>query len=282
MKIGSYQKLIIVKNLPDCFILQSTDERYRDEIYLKKTQSSENFKIGNIIEVFVYKNSKLELTATLTKPVAVAGELAYLKVVSSIATGAFLDWNFDSHLFLPKREQKYKILPEKKYLVAIILDKKERMCATTEISEFLQSENPYSKNDKVSGTIYKIVEGIGALTAVDNKYFGLIPEIECYGNLNTGDIINARVIRKREDNKLDLSLRELSHIQMDSDAIMLIHRLKSNNDFLPYNDETDSEIIKNKLNMSKKAFKRAIGKLLKTKQISFFENGIKINGNIYP
>ena len=89
-------------------------------------------------------------------------------------------------------------------------------------------------------------------------------------------MISARVINVREDGKLNLSIREKSYLQLDEDATVVFEALKSSNGFLPYNDKSDPEDIKNKFNLSKNAFKRAIGRLFKNKQITIEDDGIHL------
>jgi len=182
-------------------------------------------------------------------------------------------------LFLPFQEQKFPIQVGKGYLVKVYLDKSQRLSATTEIYEYLSAESPYQKNDKVVGTVYSVNLDIGAFIAVDNKYMGLIPVNEYFNELREGDQLEARVIRVREDGKLDLSSRELSYIQIDNDALKILQGIKNYEGFLALNDKSSPIEIKSRLQMSKAAFKRALGKLLKENKVMQTDGGLRETSN---
>jgi len=246
-----------------------------DNILLPIKQIPEGAKEGDELEVFIYRDSEERLIATTRVPLAKVGDLAYLKVNAKTKIGAFLDWGLERGLFLPFKEQKYSIEVGKSYLVKVYLDKSQRLSATTEIYEYLTAETPYQKNDKVFGTVYSVNLEIGAFVAVDNKYMGLIPQSEYFTELKEGDQVEARVIRVREDGKLDLSPRELSHIQMDTDTVKIVQGIRNHDGFLTLNDKSSPIEIQSRLKMSKAAFKRALGKLLKENKVIQIEGGLK-------
>lgn len=231
---------------------------------------------GDSLEVFIYRDSENRIIATTKVPYAQIGDLAYLKVTANTKLGAFLDFGLERGLFLPYSEQRYPLFIGKRYLVFLYLDKSGRICCTTDIYKHLSSDSPYGKNDKVKGTVYLKKLETGVFVAVDNKYLGLIPNNEFFEDLMVGDVIQARVIKVREDGKLDLSTKDLSHKQMDTDSKILYEAMLANNGLLPYDEKASPDIIQRKFKMSKAAFKRAIGGLLKSKKISKTENGLRI------
>ena len=188
---------------------------------------------------------------------AKVADLAYLKVTARTKIGAFLDIGLERGLLLPFSEQKFPLEVNRSYLVYVYLDKSGRLSCTTDIYEHLTSDSPYQKNDKVHGTVYLVKPEMGVFVAVDNKYLGLIPNSEYFNDLKIGDTVEARVIRVREDGKLDLTPRELSFKQMDA-------------------DKASPEDIERQFQMSKAAFKRAIGGLLKANKIVKTETGLKL------
>lgn len=231
---------------------------------------------GDYLEVFIYRDSEDRLIATTHRPLAVVGDLAYLKVTAKTHLGAFLDYGLERGLFLPFREQKFSIAVGRSYLVYVYLDKSERISCTTDVYEHLSTNSPYQKNDKANGVVYSVKPEFGAFVAVDNKYKGLIPKNELFNDLRPGDIVQARVIRVREDGKLDLSTRDLSYKQMDTDAEALLTAMRENQGFLPMNEKACPEDIEKMFHLSKASFKRAIGRLLKNNQIIKVENGYKL------
>jgi predicted RNA-binding protein (virulence factor B family) len=275
IELGKTQKLEIVRKTPIGVYLNSKSDKDREDILLPKNQVPQSIETGEEIEVFVYKDSEDRIIATVRKPLLTVGELAVLRVIENTDIGAFLDWGLEKDLFLPFREQEGKVIEDNKYLVALYIDSSERLCATMNIYELLSSESPYKEKDMVHGTIYSISKELGAFVAVDNKYQGLIPNKELYGNYNQGDNIELRVKKVRPDGKLELSLRKEAYNEIEGDAQKIMERLKSNNGSLLLNDGSSPELIKAELNISKGAFKRAVGKLLKEGAIKITDNGIE-------
>jgi predicted RNA-binding protein (virulence factor B family) len=128
----------------------------------------------------------------------------------------------------------------------------------------------------VEGTIYQIKDDLGAFVAVNNKYSGLIPKKEFYGEYKCGDSVEVRIKKVREDGKLELSLRKEAYNQMNDDAEIIYNRMILNNGRLAFNDNSSPDEINMELKMSKSAFKRAVGKLLKERKIRITENGIEM------
>ncbi|MDP4126098.1 MAG: S1-like domain-containing RNA-binding protein [Bacillota bacterium] len=274
VEIGKRQTLKIANFTSFGAYLDAGTGVRHDNILLPIKQLPEGATEGDQLQVFIYRDSEERLIATTRIPFAQLGDLAYLKVQAKTKIGAFLDWGLERGLFLPFKEQKYPIQVDKSYLVKVYLDKSQRLCATTEIYEYLSAETPYQKNDKVIGTVYSTNPSIGVFVAVDNKYMGLIPVNENFSDLSEGDQVEARVIRVREDGKLDLSTRELSYIQMEHDTMKILQGIKDNEGFLTLNDKSSPVEIQSRLHMSKAAFKRAVGKLLKENRVKQTEGGL--------
>lgn len=276
IEIGKIQKLEVIKTSQSGVYLNTRDGQNEDNAFLSRKEAPKDIKKGDILEVFIYKGSKNEILATTKKPKITVGGMGLLRVVQNTKIGAFLDWGIEKDLFLPFTEQIGKIEKGREYLVGVYLDKTNRPCATMKIKNILSNKSPYKENDKVKGTIYAINHDMGAFVAIDNKYDGLIPKDELYGVYRIGDEVEVRVTRVRIDGKLNLSLRKKSYKQMDRDANKILKKLKSNKGELELNDNSSPEKIRRELNMSKSAFKRAVGRLLKERQIEFTRNGIRI------
>lgn len=237
-------------------------------VLLPKKQVPEGTKPGDEISVFIYKDSEDRLIATTGLPKVQVGETALLTVREVGKIGAFLDMGLEKDLLLPFKEQSRKVRQGEKVLVTLYVDKSRRLAATMKVYTHMSNESPYKKDDQVNGTIYEINEDLGAFVAVDNKYYGLIPKKELYGNYREGDEVTARVTKVRDDGKLDLSPRQKAYIQMDEDSALVMEIITEQFDgVLPFTDKADPELIKREFKMSKNAFKRAVGRLLKAGQI---------------
>lgn len=272
-ELGKKQKLMVVKEVDFGVYLGETKEA-SDRILLPRKQVPEGTKLHDEIEVFIYKDSNDRWIATVKEPKLQLGQVAVLEVLEVGKIGAFLDWGLEKDLFLPFKEQTRKVKEGDHCLVALYIDKSQRLCATMNVYEYLELNSPYEKDDKVTGTIYEDSEEFGFFVAVDNKYSALISKKEAYGNLKIGDTIQARVVNVKEDGKLDLSIREKAYLQMDVDATKIMDSIKERGGALPFDDKVSPEIIKREFNLSKNAFKRAVGRLLKEGKIIISEGKI--------
>ena len=282
MRLGCTQTLAIVKKTDFGLYLTDIEKKddknrdVKDEILLPKNQVTADMKPGSEIEVFVYKDSEDRLIATKLEPLIKIGEIKKLKVKEVTKIGAFLDWGLPKDLFLPFKEQIYDVKSGDEILVAMYVDLSDRLCATMDLYSRLSLLPPYSRDDMVKGTVYQVHEQFGAYVAVDNKYSALVPKKELHKELKPGEEIYARVLEVKEDGKMDLSLRQKAYVQMDSDSEAILTKLNAAGGNLPYQDKSDAEEIKREFNMSKAAFKRAIGRLYKERIIVIEKDGIRL------
>ncbi|MDO4169650.1 MAG: S1-like domain-containing RNA-binding protein [Lachnospiraceae bacterium] len=275
IELGKLQTLYMVKKASIGVYLNDEPGKLDGRILLPKKQVPQDMRNGDAIEVFVYKDSEDRPIATTQIPKLTLGGLAKLEVVSLSSIGAFLDWGLEKDLFLPFKEQTQTVRKGKQYLVTLYIDKSERLCASMKIYDLLSTDSPYQKDDHVTGIIYNLNENFGAFVAVDQKYHGMIPSRELQTDLYVGDIVTARVIRVREDGKLDLSLREKAYLQMDADCELVMQTIESYDGVLPFTDKAKPAVIKRELGLSKNAFKRAVGRLLKQGKITITPHGIR-------
>ena len=242
-------------------------------ILLPKAQAKD-LTTGNTVEVFIYKDSEDRPIATTAKPNLAMGEIARLTVKEVTNIGAFLDWGLAKDLFLPFKEQTFRVQKGDSVLVTLYIDKSSRLCATAKVYNSLESNSPYQREDQVSGTVYEIIDAFGAYVAVDDRYSALVPKKELFTTLKPGEKISARVTKVQPDGRLVLSIREKSYLQMDTDSALIYDALIKAGGFLPYHDKTSPELIKAKFGLSKNAFKRAIGHLQKEGKLLIEDDGI--------
>ena len=267
IEIGKKQKLTI-QYFKDAGAYLGEGEKGAQTILLPTRQVPEGAGIGDELEVFIYRDSEDRLIATTRTPALMLGAFAALRVVQVTKIGAFLDWGLEKDLFLPYREQRGELKPGMEVTVSLYVDKSGRLCATMYVDKLLRTDSPYRAGDKVEGIVYGIREEIGAFVAVDGRYMGLIPRQELYEALQLGDRVNARVMRVREDGKLDLSTRKKAYAQMKTDADIVWEHLEACGGILGIGDKSPAELIKAELHLSKNAFKRAAGRLMKAGKIT--------------
>lgn len=273
-ELGTKQELQVVK-LVDFGLYLGEEKDAEERVLLPKKEIPEGTKIGDSLEVFLYKDSKDRLIATLREPMLMLGGLAVLEVKEVGTIGAFLDWGLEKDLLLPFKEQTKRVHQGEKWLVTLYVDKSSRLCATMNVYEVLKTDSPYKKDDKVVGVVYETSEEFGIFVAVDKLYSALIPKKEAAAEYQIGDSIEARVTNVKEDGKLDLSPREKAHLQMDEDAENIMSIIEEFDGVLPFTDKALPEVIKREFGLSKNAFKRGVGRLLKEGRIEITSKSIR-------
>jgi len=275
MKLGEKQRLLVIKRVEfGIYLAEYEDDETR--VLLPAKQVPENTRVGDELEVFLYKDSKDRLIATTNEPYLMLGQTAVLKVLEVGKIGAFLDWGLEKDLFLPFKEMTAKVQPEDEILVTLYIDKSRRLCATMKgIYDLLEKDSPYEKGMNVSGRVYEFSDNFGTFVAVDDKYSAMIPAFEDCSHLRIGDVIEARITNVKPDGKLDLTLREKAYLQMDADAQKVLEVIDEYAGILPFNDKASPEVIKREIQMSKNAFKRAVGHLYKERKIEITEKSIR-------
>ncbi len=274
--LGRTMRLYVIKRTKNGVYLSSYE--YPElNVLLPNNQVPKDVVKGDILSVFLYRDSEDRLIATASVPYIQLGQVARLTVTDVTQIGAFLDWGLAKDLLLPFKEQTYRVKKGEKPLVALYIDKSCRLCATMRIYDYLSAGGSFAEGDRVDGEVYEILDSYGAFVAVDDRYSALIPHNEMNRNLCAGDKVHARIKEIREDGKLTLSLQEKLPIQMGVDAERVMEKLKASDGFLPFHDKTSPEIIKREFSMSKNAFKRAIGRLMKEGKIQILSNGIRLN-----
>lgn len=246
------------------------------EVLLPKNQVPHGAQKGDILDVFLYRDSEDRMIATTAEPYIKLHETAVLEITDTTPIGAFADWGLAKDLFLPFKEQTTRLHKGDRVLVALYADKTGRLCATMRIYDYLNCENPYKKGDHVTGRVYEILDAFGVFVAVDDRYSALIPHNEMTREFVIGETVEARIKEVTAEGKLTLSLQEKVKVQMGRDAEKIYTRLQKAGGFLPFHDKTSPEIIKREFAISKAAFKRAIGRLMKEKKIEITEKGIRL------
>lgn len=275
IELGKTQELVIHRiNEHGGFLGEPGDSK--NVVLLPGKQLPQGAAQGDKIQVFIYRDSSDRLIATVNKPAMELGGIARLKVVSTSKIGAFLDWGLEKDLFLPFKEQTSKIKKNDYCVVKLYVDKSERLCASMKVYDLMIAPTPYKTGDQVKGVIYQLSETLGALVAVDMRYHGLIPLRELFGEHRVGDEVEARVTKVREDGRLNLSIREKAYRQMDLDADAVYARIEERGGHLPFTDKAAPMVIEREFGLSKNAFKRAVGRLLKAGKIQIKDDGIDI------
>ncbi|GIP35885.1 S1 RNA-binding domain-containing protein [Paenibacillus sp. J2TS4] len=283
LQAGTIVSLEVAREVsPYGFFLTDGDR----DVLLHYTEKEGDIEPGQRIEVFLYYDTEDRLAATMKKPLLRLGEVALLEVADIHPRfGVFLDMGLGRQLLLPYRE-----LPEMKELrprigdrvyVVMAHDRQGRLMAKlageNELTPLVVRAPESWKNQWKTAIVYKPLQ-MGSFVIVEGGVLGfgvigLIHSKERTRLLRVGESVEVRVIHIREDGRVNLSMRlpkEKSRVE-DSDVI-LAYLQERPNGAMPYSDQTPADIISQRFNMSKSAFKRALGKLMKDGLIEQKEN----------
>ncbi|MBK2106645.1 CvfB family protein [Francisella philomiragia] len=275
ISIGKYSKLKILEKARDRFVLDALE---LGTASIASSELSDTVSVDDIVEVFLYHNSKSELVAT-TKKVPTVGQIAYLQVKSITKIGAFLDWGLEKDLFVPLAEQHRPLEVGKSYIVYLYLDKVSgRITASSKVNKFITdyAGDELKPNQEVDLVIANSTN-IGYKAIINSSYWGIIYSTEVFRRLSFGQALKGYIKNIRDDGRIDLSL-QLVHKDLDKNAELVEKYLIEHNGSAPLNDKSNPDDIVREFGISKAAFKRAIGTLLKKKKIIIRESGIYLNG----
>lgn len=276
IELGKQQNLVIVKKVDFGVYLGEDKNAPQDErVLLPIKQVPEEAAEGDTLKVFIYRDSSDRLIATTRTPILQLHQTALLTVAQVGKIGAFLDWGLEKDLLLPYKEQTYRVQEGDQCLVALYIDKSERLCATMKVYHYLHTQSPYQAGDMVKGRVYQNSDNFGVFVAVDNKYSGLVPRREAQGNYKIGTEMEFRVTEVKEDGKLNLSSKQKAYLQIDEDADMVLSVIEEYAGVLPFDDKVAPEVIKREFGLSKNAFKRAVGHLLKEGKVEIKDRRIQ-------
>ena len=249
-----------------------------DDILLHKQQQEAPVNVGDEVRVYLYMDPRKRLTASMKLPKMKEGQLGYAKVISVTRDGGFVDIGAERGVFLPYTEMLGKVSPDQKIWIKLYRDKSGRPAVTMRVDkDLVRAAKPIGEDakvgDAVTGTIYNITkEGFFIFTNDRHIAFLHRSETDPKRYLAYGEQVTARITFIRDDGHVDVSLRKQKEDAMVDDAQTILDTLQSRNGRMPYCDGTPTEIIKAKFGISKAAFKRALGRLMKEDKI-YQENG---------
>ncbi|MHC5201758.1 CvfB family protein [Myroides sp. LJL119] len=271
IKIGDDNTLTIARHTSVGLYL--TDGQ--TDVLLPNKYVPKKYEIGDQIVVFVYLDHEERLVATTLEPYIYINEFALLKVNYINQYGAFMDMGLEKDLFVPFREQARPMKEKNRYLIHMYLDQKtNRLVGSSKLNQFLDNKDiDLTIGQEVELVVSHITE-LGINVIINEKYKGLMYQNQVYEDLRTGDRILGYIKTIREDGKIDVTRTKVGLEGILDSAEVILRELDKNNGFLGLNDTSHPQHIKTVLNMSKKAFKKAIGNLYKQKKIDIKPNGI--------
>ena len=242
-----------------------------DDILLHKLQQTEEIKEGDKVKVYLYLDPNKRLTASMKLPKMREGQLGYVKVISVTRDGGFVDIGAERGVFLPYSQMRGHVSPNQLVWVKLYRDKSGRPAVTMRVEEDMQKASKPAEGlkvgDNVTGTVYNILQE-GFFIFTTQRFIAFIHRSEVPGGrLDFGQEVTCRVTYLREDGRINCSMRLQKENALVADAEEIYSFLGKRGGKMPYCDSTPLEIIKQQFGISKAAFKRALGHLMKQGKI---------------
>jgi uncharacterized protein len=247
----------------------------RQHVILPIHEAPPGLAKGDKLKVFVTTDSEDTLTATLRAPAASVGELAMLTIIDATDHGVFADWGLSKDLFIPWKHQHARLQVGDRALVYVGLDNIDRPVGWTKLVDILTAP---TDELYVGQKIHFVAYGhndFGVLCAVEGRWSGLLYQDQLHGRYRTGDGGIAYIERIRDTDKLDLSLVPVGKAGTDHATEVILDALRESEGFLPLHDNSPSEAIRQRLGLSKKQFKKAVGGLYRARRITLGDDGIR-------
>jgi len=247
------------------------------EILVPLKYIPENLVEEDEIDVFVHLDGEERYVATTEDVKAEVGECASMEITAVSDHGAFADWGLVKNLFIPFREQKFKLIVGDKAIIYVYIDEiTNRLAGTTKIENHIKYESAsFREKERVKVLIFRKTPS-GYLAIIENRCLGMIYQNEVYRPLKIGDKVTAYIKKIRDDRKIDLTLQEEGYSKVQDFSDTLYEYLEEHKE-TSLNDKSSPEDIKKQFGVSKKVFKQAVGQLYKLKKILIEDKKIRIN-----
>lgn len=274
MKLGEYNKLVVARETSVGLFLE---DEFEESVLLPTKWIPEGISVGDEMEVFLYLDNEERIIATTLKPKITLNTFAYLRVRQISTIGAFMDWGMEKDLLVPFIEQEKRMVEGQQYIVFMYEDEMTgRLTGSSRYTSYVEKEDIELQEGEKVNLIIAYPSDLGFNVVINNKYLGLLYKNELFKPVRIGDTCEAYVKTLREDNKVDVVLEKQGYAQVEPNAHKILLLLRKHEGFLDLNDKSDPEEIVRRLEMSKKAFKKAIGTLYRQKMISLGEDGIHL------
>jgi predicted RNA-binding protein (virulence factor B family) len=266
LKPGTVHTLTVARASDLGAFLDAGTGRTTDDILLHRAQQTREVVVGEAIPVYLYTDPRGRLTASMRLPRMREGQVARAEVINTSRDGAFVDIGAERGVFMPFAGMRGKVRRGDKVWIKLYRDKSDRLAVTMEVEDDLRrAAKPATGlkvGDTVTGSVYNFSDE-GAFIFTDERYIAFLHNNEMTTRPKVGEELTARVTFLRADGKINVSQRPLKEAAMDIDAEAILEVLRSRGGAMPYGDDSPPDVIKQKFNISKAAFKRALGRLLR-------------------
>lgn len=272
LKSGEIVTLTVLEQQTSKWILTNGEK----ELPLNASEVTEPLEIGDQVKVFLFTDRRGDLAATVAIPAVVQGEYGWARVLRVVSReGAYVDIGTSREVLvqaedLPKLPELWPQVGDHLY-ITLRTDRHGdlfgRLVTEEKVKELYEGafEEMYNKN--IIARPYRLLPVGSFLLGVEQPYRIFVHESEMQGEPRLGQEVQVRIIDVKDDGSLNGSLLPRRHERLSTDAEKIFHYLQGIGGRMPFSDKSSPEEIHEMFHMSKAAFKRALGTLMKAGKI---------------
>lgn len=271
--IGEWVKLVSVRERPAGVWLDAGE---LGEVLLPRREMPDDHVLGGEVEVFLHTDSDDRPVAAARRPLVMPGSWGMLRCVAVSKVGTFMDWGLTKDLLVPYGEQTTRMQTGRSYPVWVKVDAvTERIVGSTRIARHLgQRSHSFRAGEAVKLVIVARTK-LGYQAVVDNQHIGMLFADRVFEDLRIGEHRDGFIAAVRPDGKIDLSLHQAGRARVDDLQKQILTELDGRGGFWGIGDHSSPAEIREELGVSKRAFKQAVGALLKKGEVKLETGGMR-------
>lgn len=269
MEAGLHYNLKVVRKTDIGYMLKFMDS----EVLLHKNEAFRDLEIGEEVRVFIYYDAKKRLAATMSESILTLEKPAWVSVKSVVhGLGVFLDVNINKDIllsaeYLPYDDECWPNVGDKLFCM---LKNKGRLiakvCNLNDSKAYAMKESILLHDNVVAYVTRINPEGIGLFTK--NLTYIYVHKTQMRKKYRLGEEVSVNITAINERGYQGTLIKQKENM-IDDDSVIVLNYLKNHNKVMNFDSDSSPEDILKTFNMSKKAFKRALGHLYKERVIDF-------------
>ncbi|MER1986309.1 MAG: S1-like domain-containing RNA-binding protein [Solibacillus sp.] len=272
MKSGQVVTLTVLDEQGSRYTLTNGDV----ELPLNKSDVLEELAIGDTLKAFLYTDRRGELQATTAIPTITEADYGWARVLKVTKEGAFCDIGTSREVLvraedLPALDEVWPQAGDQLYMT-LRPDRNGdlfgRLITEEKVTELYEGALEDAFNKNILARPYRLLPVGSFLLGVDSPYRIFIHSSEMTAEPRLGQDVQVRIIDVKEDGSLNGSLLPRKHERLGDDAEKIFAYLESVGGKMPFGDKSAPEEVQEMFGMSKGAFKRALGTLMKARKIT--------------
>lgn len=272
LKSGYTAQLQVVEQEGSRWVLDGNGE----DIMMNVSDADENVQPGDHVHVFLYKNRRNELTATMQMPNMTCDTYGWAKVIRIDGKqGVYVDIGSSFEVLvngadLPQIRSLWPIVGDELYMTLRTDLGGEifgRLATEERVMDRFAIAEPTLFNKNLKARAYRLLPVGSFMLSVPELHRIFVHNTEQEGEPRLGEEVEVRVIGVHDDGTLNGSMLPRVEERLTGDAETVFNYLNEIGGKMPFTDKSSPEEIQEMFKMSKGAFKRALGRLMRERRV---------------